>query len=76
MKHFAATFCFFYSARSAALGKVVNDQFLVSGFENLRIVDASVLTYLTRMNPTATLVSLGRYAGLLLTAATPPTAAA
>lgn len=50
---------------SAALGVVVNNEFVVEGFENLMIVDASVLTNMTRMNPTATIMSLGRYAGLL-----------
>lgn len=49
------------------MGDVVDGDFLVYGFENLRIVDASVLKQITRMNPTATVVSLGRYAGLLLT---------
>lgn len=52
--------------RSARIGVVVDNQFLVNGFENLRIIDASVLNQVTRMNPFITLAALGRYAGLLL----------
>lgn len=55
-----------YLIRSAQMGVVVDDHFRVKGFDNLRIVDASVLNQVTRMNPFFTLTSLGRYAGLLI----------
>lgn len=60
--------------RSAQMGVVVDDHFLVEGFDNLRIVDASVLNQVTRMNPFFTLTSLGRYAGLIINedVVTPP----
>ncbi|CEM07583.1 unnamed protein product [Vitrella brassicaformis CCMP3155] len=49
---------------SAAMGKVVGNDFRVCGIDDLSIVDASVVPMVTRMNPMATYVMLGRYAGL------------
>eukprot|EP00922_Rhytidocystis_sp_ex-Travisia-forbesii_P049389 GHVS01073525.1.p1 GENE.GHVS01073525.1~~GHVS01073525.1.p1 ORF type:complete len:919 (-),score=149.88 GHVS01073525.1:2065-4821(-) len=49
---------------SAAIGDVVNTDFSVKGIKGLGIIDASVLNQVTRMNPTATLMMLGRYAAL------------
>lgn len=51
---------------SAQMGVVVDDRFLVKGFDNLRIADASVLNQVTRLNPFFTLTAMGRYAGLII----------
>lgn len=48
------------------MGLVVDPNFKVVGFSNLHIVDASVLNRVSRMNPTTTLMALGRYAGVLI----------
>eukprot|EP01068_Selenidium_serpulae_P012608 Selendium_serpulae@DN5853_c3_g1_i1.p1 len=48
---------------SCNMGDVVDTQFRVRGVTGLSVVDASVLPQVTRMNPTATLLALGRYAG-------------
>lgn len=40
-------------------------KFLTDEFERLSVVDASVIPKLPRMNPAISIVSLGRYAGLL-----------
>ncbi|KAF8820035.1 hypothetical protein IE077_003657 [Cardiosporidium cionae] len=53
-----------HHAGTAAMGDVVDKQFRIKGINNLSIVDASILNQITRMNPTATLLMLGRYAGL------------
>lgn len=53
-------------AGSAAMGRVVDPLFKVFGFENLHIVDASVLNQLTRMNPSVTVAAMGRYAGQIM----------
>lgn len=68
LKMFAKTFMtsIWHWVGSAQMGVVVDADFKVKGFENLRIVDASVLNQVTRMNPFFTLTSLGRYAGLLV----------
>ncbi|PHJ18888.1 gmc oxidoreductase [Cystoisospora suis] len=49
---------------TSKMGKVVDSEFKVIGVEGLSIADASVLTKLPRMNPTATLLMMGRYIGL------------
>ncbi|XP_061385299.1 uncharacterized protein LOC133320718 [Danaus plexippus] len=49
---------------SAPMGFVVDSNFKVYGTSNLHIVDASVLNVIPRMNPTISVISLGRYAGL------------
>lgn len=51
---------------SASMGSVVDSRFMVKGFDNLRIVDGSVLPQVTRMNPFFTLTSIGRYAGMII----------
>ncbi|KAH0472246.1 MAG: hypothetical protein KVP17_004694, partial [Porospora cf. gigantea B] len=48
---------------SAALGSVVDSNFNVHGISSLKIVDASILPVMTRMNPLSTLTTLGYYAG-------------
>ena len=48
---------------SAALGSVVDSNFNVNGISSLKIVDASVLPVMTRMNPLSELITLGYYAG-------------
>ncbi|KAH0482959.1 MAG: hypothetical protein KVP17_000681 [Porospora cf. gigantea B] len=48
---------------SAALGSVVDSNFNVNGISSLKIVDASVLPVMTRMNPLSALTTLGYYAG-------------
>jgi len=50
---------------TAPMGEVVDHNFRVMGVKGLSIVDASVLNQVTRMNPTASLLMLGRYAGIL-----------
>eukprot|EP00922_Rhytidocystis_sp_ex-Travisia-forbesii_P072878 GHVS01108653.1.p1 GENE.GHVS01108653.1~~GHVS01108653.1.p1 ORF type:complete len:1038 (-),score=151.37 GHVS01108653.1:3028-6141(-) len=49
---------------SAPMGEVVDADFAFKGIKGLSIIDASVLNQVTRMNPTATLMMLGRYAAL------------
>ncbi|PHJ20562.1 gmc oxidoreductase [Cystoisospora suis] len=49
---------------TAAMGTVVDDLFRVKGIDGLSIVDASILPQIPRMNPTATLIMMGRYAAL------------
>ncbi|CBZ52046.1 glucose-methanol-choline domain-containing protein [Neospora caninum Liverpool] len=64
---FAVTYMtsIWHFAGTAAVGDVVNHEFRVKGVKNLSIADASVLNQMTRLNPTATLITLGRYIGLL-----------
>ncbi|CEM31533.1 unnamed protein product [Vitrella brassicaformis CCMP3155] len=49
---------------SAAMGTVVDSDFRVYGIDSLSICDASVLPQVTRLNVQATVLMLGRYAGL------------
>lgn len=49
---------------TSKMGKVVDSDFNVIGVENLSIADASVLVKLPRMNPTSTLIMMGRYIGM------------
>ncbi|CEM14550.1 unnamed protein product [Vitrella brassicaformis CCMP3155] len=49
---------------SAAMGTVVDSDFRVYGIDALSICDASVLPQVTRLNVQATVLMLGRYAGL------------
>ncbi|PFH32923.1 GMC oxidoreductase [Besnoitia besnoiti] len=53
-----------HHAGTAAMGTVVDDFFRVKGLDGLSVVDASVLPQITRGNPTATLLMMGRYAAL------------
>ncbi|CBZ52142.1 putative GMC oxidoreductase [Neospora caninum Liverpool] len=53
-----------HHAGTAEMGTVVDDLFRVKGLDGLSIVDASVLPQITRGNPTATLLLMGRYAAL------------
>ncbi|KAF4643208.1 GMC oxidoreductase [Toxoplasma gondii] len=64
---FAVTYMtsIWHLAGTAAVGHVVDHEFRVMGTKNLSIADASVLNQMTRLNPTATLLTLGRYIGLL-----------
>lgn len=50
-------------AGSIPMGDSVNPDFTLKGVDGLSIVDASVLPQVTRMNPFATLLAIGRYAG-------------
>ena len=53
---------------SVALGKFVSPsdfRFMPDHFERLSVVDASVMPQLPRLNPLATFILLGRYAGLI-----------
>ncbi|CEM37164.1 unnamed protein product [Vitrella brassicaformis CCMP3155] len=52
-------------AGSAAMGTVTSSDFRVKGIENLSICDSSVFPQVPRMNPQATVMMLGRYAGML-----------
>ena len=50
-------------AGTCQFGKVVDEDFKVIGAEGLRVVDASVLRRPPTVNPQATLMMLGDYAG-------------
>ncbi|CEM10053.1 unnamed protein product [Vitrella brassicaformis CCMP3155] len=50
---------------SAPMGTVVDNDFRVRGIDNLAICDASVLPQVTRGNPQASIMMLGRYTGML-----------
>jgi choline dehydrogenase-like flavoprotein len=52
----------YHPAGTCALGSVVDSDFRVSGIENLRVVDASLLPEPTTGNPTATLATLACFA--------------
>ncbi|PHJ22813.1 gmc oxidoreductase [Cystoisospora suis] len=64
---FAVTYMtsIWHFAGTAAMGLVVDEEFRVKGIKGLSIADASVLNQMTRLNPTATLLTLGRYIGLM-----------
>ncbi|PFH36504.1 GMC oxidoreductase [Besnoitia besnoiti] len=49
---------------TSKMGEVVDQNFNVIGVDGLSIADASALSKVTRMNPTATLEMMGRYIGL------------
>ncbi|EZG44186.1 putative GMC oxidoreductase, partial [Gregarina niphandrodes] len=50
---------------TAAIGTVVDSQFRLKGVSGLSVVDASIMPKLTKMNPTAFLLALGRYVALV-----------
>ncbi|CBZ51538.1 hypothetical protein NCLIV_013310 [Neospora caninum Liverpool] len=49
---------------TSKMGEVIDQNFNVIGVKSLSIADASALDKVPRMNPTATLVMMGRYIGL------------
>ncbi|CEM11301.1 unnamed protein product [Vitrella brassicaformis CCMP3155] len=52
---------------TVAMGTLIEgDDFLLTGTSNLHVVDASVIPAVTRVNPMATVMMLGRYAGVQL----------
>ncbi|KEP64942.1 UNVERIFIED_CONTAM: GMC oxidoreductase [Hammondia hammondi] len=53
-----------HHAGTAEMGVVVDNLFRMRGVDGLSIVDASVLPQISRGNPTATLLTIGRYAAL------------
>ncbi|PFH32827.1 GMC oxidoreductase [Besnoitia besnoiti] len=63
---FAVTYMtsIWHFAGTAAVGHVVDHDFQVKGIRGLSIADASILNQMTRLNPTATLLTLGRYIGM------------
>nr|CEL73256.1 TPA: GMC oxidoreductase, putative [Toxoplasma gondii VEG] len=53
-----------HHAGTAEMGAVVDNLFRMRGVVGLSVVDASVLPQISRGNPTATLLTIGRYAAL------------
>ncbi|CEM01741.1 unnamed protein product [Vitrella brassicaformis CCMP3155] len=52
---------------TVSMGTLIEgDDFLLTGTSNVHVVDASVIPAVTRVNPMATIMMLGRYAGVQL----------